>query len=291
VAPAPFGRQQNRARAVSTAEPVPMKTHYDLLGLPPDAPPGEIKRAFRREIARYHPDKVQHLGQEFQAMAAGRAAELTEAYRILMDIAERATYDASLACGAAAPSRWPAAAAQTGGVPPSEPERRSPPAPAGPAASAADDFLRKAALRRFQEVAEGAIESLVPSTHRGFDLAFSVAPKRWLFRKPAAPVRVLGKFVPRVDEARVREAWSAAARSPAAAGTETWIFLMVPSEPPAREIASTIAEQRRRTRGGAVPLVVPLDVRDWDALVPTEAGPVLRDLLQALRATRSRGPW
>ena len=36
-----------------------------------DAPADEIKKAFRREIARYHPDKVQHLGQEFQEMAAG----------------------------------------------------------------------------------------------------------------------------------------------------------------------------------------------------------------------------
>ena len=30
----------------------------------------EIKRAFRQQIARYHPDKVQHLGKEFQALAA-----------------------------------------------------------------------------------------------------------------------------------------------------------------------------------------------------------------------------
>ena len=36
-----------------------------------DAPADEIKKAFRREIARYHPDKVQHLGQEFQEMAVG----------------------------------------------------------------------------------------------------------------------------------------------------------------------------------------------------------------------------
>jgi len=47
---------------------------YILLGLGRNASLGEIKRAFRTQIARYHPDKVQHLGKEFQEMAAGRAA-------------------------------------------------------------------------------------------------------------------------------------------------------------------------------------------------------------------------
>ena len=54
-----------------------MKTFYQLLEISPTATGDEIKRAFRIQIARYHPDKVQHLGQEFQAMAAERAAELT----------------------------------------------------------------------------------------------------------------------------------------------------------------------------------------------------------------------
>ena len=73
-----------------------MKTHYALLGLDQGASAEDVKRAFRREIARYHPDKVQHLGTEFQEIAATRAAELTEAYRILMDPDERAAYDAAL---------------------------------------------------------------------------------------------------------------------------------------------------------------------------------------------------
>ena len=59
------------------------KTHYDVLEVTPAAAADEIKRAFRAQIARYHPDKVQHLGKEFQEMAAVRAAELTEAYRVL----------------------------------------------------------------------------------------------------------------------------------------------------------------------------------------------------------------
>ena len=62
-----------------------MKTHYELLGLEPTADADAIKKAFRREIARYHPDKVIHLGAEFQEMAATRASELTVAYKTLTD--------------------------------------------------------------------------------------------------------------------------------------------------------------------------------------------------------------
>ena len=70
-----------------------MQNFYRLLSVQPSATPEEIKRAFRNEIARYHPDKVQHLGKEFQDMAASRAAALTEAYRTLMNAELRADYD------------------------------------------------------------------------------------------------------------------------------------------------------------------------------------------------------
>src|SRR3954466_5262164 len=73
-----------------------------MLSVARTAPADEIKKAFRREIARYHPDKVQHLGSEFQEMASGIAADLTEAYRILMDPELRARYDEDLSAGVAA---------------------------------------------------------------------------------------------------------------------------------------------------------------------------------------------
>ena len=80
-----------------------MKTHYELLGVEPNADADTIKKAFRREIARYHPDKVIHLGAEFQEMAATRAAELTVAYKTLTDADARAEYDASVGVGTVAP--------------------------------------------------------------------------------------------------------------------------------------------------------------------------------------------
>ena len=87
---------------------MPQKTYYELLEIAPSATSEEIKRSFRLQIARYHPDKVQHLGREFQDMAAGRAAELTEAYRILSDDNRRAEYDRTIAAGAAsAPAPGP----------------------------------------------------------------------------------------------------------------------------------------------------------------------------------------
>ena len=69
------------------------KTYYELLDLPGTATLDDIKRNFRREIAKYHPDKVQHLGKEFQDIAAVKAAELTQAYKTLSDDMLRAEYD------------------------------------------------------------------------------------------------------------------------------------------------------------------------------------------------------
>ena len=86
------------------------KTHYQLLEVVPDAPADEIKRAFRREIAKYHPDKVQHLGKEFQEIAAVKAAELTQAYKTLTDAVMRAEYDALLAEGGGGVAPAPPAA-------------------------------------------------------------------------------------------------------------------------------------------------------------------------------------
>src|SRR5438128_11229776 len=84
--PPPTWRSSRKANRDS------LKDYYALLEIASTSSADEVKRAFRSQIARYHPDKVQHLGKEFQAMAANRAAELTEAYRILSDDPRRVEY-------------------------------------------------------------------------------------------------------------------------------------------------------------------------------------------------------
>ena len=41
----------------------------------------EIRRRYREKLLQYHPDRVQHLGREFQEMAEQKTKEITEAFR------------------------------------------------------------------------------------------------------------------------------------------------------------------------------------------------------------------
>lgn len=40
----------------------------------------EIKEAYRKMIAQYHPDRLQGLGVELQALAEAKTKEINEAY-------------------------------------------------------------------------------------------------------------------------------------------------------------------------------------------------------------------
>jgi curved DNA-binding protein CbpA len=68
-----------------------MRTAYELLGVAPTASAGQIRAAYLELIARYHPDR--HAGHPLAGLAADRAAELNEAYRILSDPGRRAVHD------------------------------------------------------------------------------------------------------------------------------------------------------------------------------------------------------
>lgn len=54
-----------------------------ILGLKPGASPDEIKTAYRRAVAKYHPDKVTHLGKEFQELAHKKLVAIQRAYETL----------------------------------------------------------------------------------------------------------------------------------------------------------------------------------------------------------------
>jgi DnaJ-class molecular chaperone len=58
----------------------PHRPWYKVLEVEPTAGPEEIKIAYRRMIALYHPDKVNNLGVDLRAMAEMRAKEINAAY-------------------------------------------------------------------------------------------------------------------------------------------------------------------------------------------------------------------
>jgi len=61
-----------------------MKDYYDILGVPHDASPEEIKKAFYKLAHKYHPDK----GGD-----AEKFKEINEAYQVLSNKEKRAQYD------------------------------------------------------------------------------------------------------------------------------------------------------------------------------------------------------
>ncbi len=56
------------------------KSPYEILNVSPGADQAEIKIAYRKLANQYHPDKVAHLGKEFQDLAEQRFKEIQEAY-------------------------------------------------------------------------------------------------------------------------------------------------------------------------------------------------------------------
>lgn len=54
--------------------------YYAVLGLTSGASMDEIKKAYRKLSMKYHPDKVQHLGDEFQNVAEEKMKEINAAY-------------------------------------------------------------------------------------------------------------------------------------------------------------------------------------------------------------------
>lgn len=59
------------------------KTPYDILDVPRGASPEEIRLAYKKLAGKYHPDKVAHLGKEFQELAEERFKEIQAAYEKL----------------------------------------------------------------------------------------------------------------------------------------------------------------------------------------------------------------
>jgi DnaJ-domain-containing protein 1 len=70
------GDYQYQDRGHATTE----EEYRSILGLTNKDTPATIKIKYKELLTKYHPDKVQHLGVEFQEMAERKTKAIMEAY-------------------------------------------------------------------------------------------------------------------------------------------------------------------------------------------------------------------
>jgi hypothetical protein len=108
------GENQKQApnRAPPRQQPAPPEGSaaldpYAVLHVARGASKAEIKAAYRREMALYHPDKVQHLGTTLQELAHQKTIEIQQAFQLL-DAASiwDCTHRDRTACDPALVPRW-----------------------------------------------------------------------------------------------------------------------------------------------------------------------------------------
>lgn len=63
------------------------KDYYDILGIQKDASEDDVKKAYRKQALRYHPDKNKSPGAE------DKFKEIAEAYDVLSDPKKKDIYD------------------------------------------------------------------------------------------------------------------------------------------------------------------------------------------------------
>ena len=75
-------RQKKAGQAPPQAAPR-LVTPWQILGVKANASPEEIRVAFHKLAVQYHPDKVHHMGEDFQKVAPEKFLELQKAYKRL----------------------------------------------------------------------------------------------------------------------------------------------------------------------------------------------------------------
>ena len=60
-----------------------MRDYYDILGISKNSNETEIKRAYRKIAMKYHPDRVEHLGEEHKQGAEAKFRQVQKAYEQL----------------------------------------------------------------------------------------------------------------------------------------------------------------------------------------------------------------
>ncbi len=76
------GQQRSRPHEQNFSDATPWDP-YRILGIDRSASAVEIKQAYRELARKYHPDKLEHLGDEFKELAEIRFKEIQKAYQEL----------------------------------------------------------------------------------------------------------------------------------------------------------------------------------------------------------------
>jgi DnaJ-domain-containing protein 1 len=76
-----FFRHPKADASPGLASPPKAPQWYDILQVPASASPAEIRDAYKHLISKYHPDKVDNLGQELKDLAGQKSREITAAYQ------------------------------------------------------------------------------------------------------------------------------------------------------------------------------------------------------------------
>jgi hypothetical protein len=80
-----FGQQRSDSAGAAAGQPSGPADPFAVLGVSPGASAEDIKAAYRRLVNRYHPDKLQHLGEEFREVAEEKFKTIQSAYQTLKD--------------------------------------------------------------------------------------------------------------------------------------------------------------------------------------------------------------
>ena len=75
--------EANKQNSKQTTKPERPKTPHEILGIEENASEKEIEQAYKNLMAKYHPDKVSHLGEELKELAHKKAIEIQQAYQAL----------------------------------------------------------------------------------------------------------------------------------------------------------------------------------------------------------------
>jgi curved DNA-binding protein CbpA len=234
------------------------KNCYELLEVASTASALGIKQAFRRVIAKYHPDKVQHLGVELQRIAAVRAAEITQAYRQLSTAVPGAGHDT--------PAELSELRSQGMGMSEDRDEVRG--------------LVQRAALARFRDALreEGWTgEHVVAPFDVGATATAGWRQKGW---------KVLGRLVGELSDATVHETWTAARNVQRHDPRNVCVFLLGSSDSsPAQPGQAGSRSRMADVRSGEPALVlIRVDVSAWHADVPESTPPLMTGLLRRLSA-------